>query len=253
MRPESLAVKVAKKGIAEITAMTVADAHAHFAGMKLEGSQKTIAEGVLREIVGRLGFLLNVGLNYLTLDRAGPTLSGGEAQRIRLASQLGSELSGVMYVLDEPSIGLHQRDNQRLIETLKRLRDLGNTVLVVEHDEDTIRAADFVVDFGPGAGHLGGQVVCAGTPEQLEKSKKSITGAYLSGRRTIDVPRERREAKGEIWVEGAAEHNLKSIDVRFPLGQLVAVTGVSGAGKSSLVNGILLPALSRSYMVRVFG
>jgi excinuclease ABC subunit A len=246
LRPESLAVRVAERGVANVTAMTVADAHRHFAALPLAGSHKTIAEGVLREIVGRLTFLLNVGLDYLTLDRAGPTLSGGEAQRIRLASQLGSELSGVMYVLDEPSIGLHQRDNQRLIATLQRLRDLGNSVLVVEHDEETIRAADHVIDFGPGAGHLGGQVIFAGTPEALARDTQSLTGQYLGGQRRIEIPPRRREPKGAVVVEGAAEHNLKDLDVALPLGVLVAVTGVSGAGKSSLINGILLPALSRA-------
>ena len=246
LRPESLAVRVADRGVAEVTSMTVADAHRHFAGMALKGSHKAIAEGVLREIVGRLVFLLNVGLDYLTLDRAGPTLSGGEAQRIRLASQLGSELSGVMYVLDEPSIGLHQRDNQRLIATLQRLRDLGNSVLVVEHDEETIRAADHVIDFGPGAGHLGGQVVFAGTPQALERDRQSLTGQYLGGHRRIEIPTERREPNGAVVVEGASEHNLRDVTVEFPLGVLVAVTGVSGAGKSSLVNGILLPALSKA-------
>ena len=245
LREESLAVQVAGRPISEITAMTVRDAFEHVENLKLTGNRKTIAEGVVREIRARLSFLLNVGLDYLTLDRAGPTLSGGEAQRIRLASQLGSELSGVMYVLDEPSIGLHQRDNQRLIATLQRLRDLGNTVLVVEHDEETIRAADHVVDFGPGAGHLGGKVVFSGTPKQLERSKDSLTGQYLAGKRQIEVPEQRREPRGFIEVLGAAEHNLQDVDVKFPVGVLTAVTGVSGAGKSSLVNGILLPALSR--------
>ena len=244
LRPESLAVRVAARSIAEATALTVQQAAQHFASLSLTGQQKTIAEGALREISSRLSFLLNVGLDYLTLDRSGPTLSGGEAQRIRLASQLGSELSGVMYVLDEPSIGLHQRDNQRLIRTLQHLRDLGNTVLVVEHDEDTIRAADHVVDFGPGAGHLGGKVVFSGTAAEIERCKDSLTGAYLSGRKSIAVPKARRPAKGAIKVLGAAEHNLRGIDVSIPLGGLVAVTGVSGAGKSSLVNGILLPALA---------
>ncbi|WP_433930823.1 excinuclease ABC subunit UvrA [Sorangium cellulosum] len=246
MRPESLAVRVADKGIADVTAMTVRDAFDHFSRLELPGNRQKITEGVRREITSRLSFLLNVGLDYLTLDRSGPTLSGGEAQRIRLASQLGSELSGVMYVLDEPSIGLHQRDNQRLIETLRRLRDLGNTVLVVEHDEETIRAADYVVDFGPGAGHLGGRVMAAGTPEEVERHPDSLTGAYLSGRARIEVPAARRAPRGWLEILGAAEHNLRNIDVRFPLGVLLAVTGVSGAGKSSLVNGILLPALGRA-------
>ncbi|XXX44993.1 excinuclease ABC subunit UvrA [Sorangium sp. So ce119] len=246
MRPESLAVRVADRGIADVTAMTVRDAFDHFSRLELPGNRQKITEGVRREITSRLSFLLNVGLDYLTLDRSGPTLSGGEAQRIRLASQLGSELSGVMYVLDEPSIGLHQRDNQRLIETLRRLRDLGNTVLVVEHDEETIRAADYVVDFGPGAGHLGGRVMAAGTPEEVERHPDSLTGAYLSGRARIEVPAARRAPRGWLEILGASEHNLRSIDVRFPLGVLLAVTGVSGAGKSSLVNGILLPALGRA-------
>ncbi|WP_437278320.1 excinuclease ABC subunit UvrA [Sorangium sp. So ce375] len=246
MRPESLAVRVADKGIADVTAMTVRDAYDHFARLELPGNRQKITEGVRREITSRLSFLLNVGLDYLTLDRSGPTLSGGEAQRIRLASQLGSELSGVMYVLDEPSIGLHQRDNQRLIETLRRLRDLGNTVLVVEHDEETIRAADYVVDFGPGAGHLGGRVMAAGTPEEIARDPESVTGAYLAGRARIEVPAARRAPRGWLEIQGAAEHNLRNIDVRFPLGVLLAVTGVSGAGKSSLVNGILLPALGRA-------
>jgi excinuclease ABC subunit A len=245
LRPESLAVRVAKIGIADVTSMTVAKAGSHFSKLTLTGARKTIAEGVLREIVSRLSFLLDVGLEYLTLDRSGPTLSGGEAQRIRLASQLGSELSGVMYVLDEPSIGLHQRDNQRLIKTLSRLRDLGNSVLVVEHDEETIRSADWVVDFGPGAGEHGGKLVFNGTPAQMLKSKQSLTGAYLAGKKAIEMPEQRRVPAGEFWVRGAQEHNLQNIDVRFPIGCLVAVTGVSGAGKSSLVNGILLPALSR--------
>jgi excinuclease ABC subunit A len=189
--------------------------------------------------------LLNVGLDYLTLDRPGPTLSGGEAQRVRLATQLGSELSGVMYVLDEPSIGLHQRDNRRLIETLERLRDLGNTVLVVEHDEDTIRAADHVIDFGPGAGILGGQVLYSGVPSGLVGARGSITGDYLSGKKKIETPKDRRKGKAQLVIRGAEEHNLKKLDVSIPLGAFVAVTGVSGAGKSSLINGILLPSLER--------
>jgi excinuclease ABC subunit A len=246
LRPESLAVKVAGASIAEVTGRTVREAAAHFSSLPLGKAQALIAAGALREIEARISFLLNVGLDYLTLDRAGPTLSGGEAQRIRLASQLGSELSGVMYVLDEPSIGLHQRDNQRLIDTLRRLRDLGNTVLVVEHDEDTIRAADYVVDFGPGAGHMGGKVIAQGTPAELERDPRSVTGAYLSGTRRIEVPRARRASKGALTIHGAAEHNLKDVTARFPLGVFTAVTGVSGAGKSSLINGILLPALGRA-------
>ncbi|MEZ4296280.1 MAG: excinuclease ABC subunit UvrA, partial [Polyangiaceae bacterium] len=246
LRPETLAVKIAKKSIACVTSMTVKEASAHFHALALPKAAAAIAAGVLREIDARLVFLLNVGLDYLTLDRSGPTLSGGEAQRIRLASQLGSELSGVMYVLDEPSIGLHPRDNERLLGTLRHLRDLGNTVVVVEHDEETIRAADHVVDFGPGAGHLGGKVLYSGPPEGILTAENSLTGAYLSGRARIDIPRARRTPKGTLTVHGAREHNLKDIDVRFPLGVLTAVTGVSGAGKSSLVNGILLPALARA-------
>jgi len=246
LRPETLSVRVGKKSIAEVTGMTVRAALAHFEALELPGNRQKITEGVRREIQSRLGFLMNVGLDYLTLDRGGPTLSGGEAQRIRLASQLGSELSGVMYVLDEPSIGLHQRDNERLIATLRRLRDLGNSVVVVEHDEDTIRAADHVIDFGPGAGHLGGKVIAAGRPDEIASHPESLTGAYLSGRIRIEPPAGRRAPRGWIEVLGAAEHNLKNIDVRFPLGVLAAVTGVSGAGKSSLVNGILLPALARA-------
>jgi len=245
LRPESRAVVVAGVGIAEATGMTVSQASAHFAKITLNASSRAIAEGALREILGRLKFLLDVGLDYLTLDRSAATLSGGEAQRIRLASQLGSELSGVMYVLDEPSIGLHARDNGRLIETLRRLRDLGNSVIVVEHDEETIRASDYVVDFGPGAGHLGGKVTFAGTPDALEASD-SLTGQYLSGKRRIETPQTRREPRAWITVKKAREHNLRGIDVRIPLGVLTAVTGVSGAGKSSLVNGIVLPALARA-------
>jgi len=246
LRAETLAVRVGDAGIAEVTSLTVARAHAHVRDLALRPNERRIAEGAVREIERRLSFLLNVGLDYLTLDRAGPTLSGGEAQRVRLATQLGSELSGVMYVLDEPSIGLHQRDNRRLIETLERLRDLGNTVVVVEHDEDTIRAADHVVDFGPGAGQLGGKVLYSGPPAGIEASKESITGQYLSGKKRIEVPEARRAAKGQLTIRAATEHNLKNVDVSLPLGCLVAITGVSGAGKSSLINGILLPALERS-------
>jgi excinuclease ABC subunit A len=246
LRPESMAVFIAGKTIDEVTSMNVADALAHVRALELEGGRARITEGVKREIDARLGFLTNVGLDYLTLDRSGPTLSGGEAQRIRLASQLGSELSGVMYVLDEPSIGLHQRDNEMLIATLRRLRDLGNTVVVVEHDEETIRSADHVVDFGPGAGHEGGRVLFDGAPEALMNEKGNLTGDYLSGRRSIEIPEARRKSSAHITIRGAREHNLKNIDVKLPLGVLTAVTGVSGAGKSSLINGILLPALGRS-------
>lgn len=200
----------------------------------------------MKEIKDRLSFLRNVGLDYLTLSRASGTLSGGEAQRIRLATQIGSNLSGVLYILDEPSIGLHQRDNDRLIESLKKMRDLGNTLIVVEHDEDTMRAADYLIDVGPGAGDQGGEIVAAGTPKQVEKNPKSLTGQYLSGKREIAVPKERRKGNGKkIKVTGAAENNLKSIDAEFPLGKFVAVTGVSGSGKSTLVNQILKKALAQ--------
>src|SRR5437899_3027169 len=241
LKPEALAVKIAGKHISEVVALSIAEAGIWFSAItaELTPSQREIAQRILKEINERLGFLKNVGLEYLTLSRASGTLSGGESQRIRLASQIGSGLTGVMYVLDEPSIGLHQRDNQRLIATLRRLRDLGNTVVVVEHDEETIRAADHVVDFGPGAGHLGGGVIFSGTPDELAADHKSITGGYISGRLAIPTPKSRRSASGHLVVKGAAEHNLRSIDVRFPLGVLTAITGVSGAGKSSLVNGIL--------------
>jgi excinuclease ABC subunit A len=245
LRPEARAVLFGGKNIVDVTGMTVAAAGQFFAALQLQGARAVIAAEVLKEVKTRLGFLLNVGLDYLTLSRSAATLSGGEAQRIRLASQLGSELSGVMYVLDEPSIGLHQRDNLRLIETLRRLRDLGNSVLVVEHDAETIEAADYVIDFGPGAGRLGGKVVAAGTPAEVKAHPKSPTGKFLSGREQIVVPPVRRTPKGFITVRGAREHNLKNVDVAFPLGVLVAITGVSGAGKSSLVNGILHPGLRR--------
>jgi len=245
LRKESLSVLLEKRSLSEINAMPVALAASHITGLKLSANDAKIAEGVLREIGARLKFLLDVGLEYLTLDRPGPTLSGGEAQRIRLASQLGSELSGVTYVLDEPSIGLHPRDNKRLLATLVGLRDLGNSVIVVEHDEETIRAADHLVDFGPGAGRLGGHALYSGPPAGVMKAKGSLTGDYLSGRKTIAAPRVRRKSTSALTVKGARMHNLRGIDVKIPLGCLVAVTGVSGAGKSSLVNGILLPALTQ--------
>ncbi len=244
LRPESRAVCVGGTSIVEVARMSVAAAARHFQELGLAGNDALVATEITKEINARLGFLQAVGLDYLTLDRGGPTLSGGEAQRIRLASQLGSELSGVMYVLDEPSIGLHQRDNLRLIETLKRLRDNGNTVIVVEHDAETIESADHVVDFGPGAGALGGEVVFSGPPARLKRSR-SLTGRYLSGAVRIPVPERRRSARGQVRIHGVRENNLKEIDVRFPLGTLTAVTGVSGAGKSSLVVGILHPALQR--------
>jgi excinuclease ABC subunit A len=243
--PQSRAVFVGDKSIADVGAMTVAEAAAFFRGLQLTGAQAQIAVEILKEINARMGFLLDVGLDYLTLERASATLSGGEAQRIRLAAQLGSELSGVMYVLDEPSIGLHQRDNLRLIATLRRLRDLGNSVLVVEHDAETIESADWVLDFGPGAGREGGRIVSQGTPDDLRRDPRSPTGRYLAGRERIEIPDERRRPSGWIEIRGARENNLKNIDVKFPLGVLCCVTGVSGAGKSSLINHILHPALRK--------
>jgi len=248
LRPESRAVVLSGKSLVDVTAMTVAGASQHFSTLGLKGARAQIATEILKEVNARLGFLLDVGLEYLTLDRAAATLSGGEAQRIRLASQLGSELSGVMYVLDEPSIGLHQRDNLRLISTLRRLRDLGNSVIVVEHDAETIESADHVIDFGPGAGRMGGRVVSEGSPEELKADPRSLTGKFLAGTERIEVPTTRRSPQEFLTVKGAREHNLKNIDVAFPLGVLVAVTGVSGAGKSSLINGILQPALRRKLL-----
>ena len=246
LRPESLAVELGGRSIADVGRLSVRDAAAHLRALELDAAGRKVAGPALVEVLSRLGFLLDVGLDYVSLERKGPTLSGGEAQRIRLASQLGCELSGVMYVLDEPSIGLHPRDNARLIRTLHRLRDLGNSVLVVEHDEETLRAADRVVDFGPGAGHLGGRVVAEGTAEELESNPASLTGGYLSGRLAIEVPATRRESKEALVVAGARENNLKGVTARFPLGAMTCVTGVSGAGKSSLVGQILLPALARA-------
>jgi excinuclease ABC subunit A len=245
LRPESRAVFFADKAITDIGRMTVGEAAGFFRSLELDGAKAIIAAEVLKEVNARLGFLVDVGLEYLTLDRSANTLSGGEAQRIRLASQLGSELSGVMYVLDEPSIGLHQRDNLRLIATLRRLRDLGNTVLVVEHDAETIEAADHVLDFGPGAGRAGGRIVAAGPPAQLRDDPASPTGRFLVGSDRIEVPDTRRAPSGWIEVRGARENNLRNVDAAFPLGVLCAVTGVSGAGKSSLINHILHPALRR--------
>ncbi len=245
LKQESAAVRVAGHTLIEVSAMTVDEAHAFFGSIKLKGADLKIATEILKEIRSRLDFLAAVGLGYLSLDRAGPSLSGGESQRIRLASQVGSDLTGVIYILDEPSIGLHSRDNARLLETLERMRDIGNTVVVVEHDEETIRAADHVVDFGIGAGIAGGHVVHAGTPESLERNKTSLTGAYLSGRREIAIPPVRRVSKGSLKIQGAQENNLRDIDVEIPLGILTAVTGVSGAGKSTLVNDILYPAAAR--------
>ena len=247
LKPVSLAVTVDSKSIAALCAQPIGELAKNLLNLDLSERDMQIARLILKEVNARLGFLLDVGLDYLTLDRASATLAGGEAQRIRLATQIGSGLVGVLYVLDEPSIGLHQRDNHRLLETLLRLRDLGNTLIVVEHDEDTIRAADWVVDIGPGAGEHGGHVVVAGPVEDLLASEDSLTGAYLSGRREIPVPKVRRTPvkSRELVVKGAAEHNLKNVDVTFPLGCFIAVTGVSGSGKSTLVNDILYRALAR--------
>ncbi|MGA8891880.1 MAG: excinuclease ABC subunit UvrA [Anaeromyxobacteraceae bacterium] len=246
LRAESRAVRIRGVGIVELSRMTIQQTLAWLDGLALRGAEARIAEELLKEIRNRLRFLVDVGLSYLTLDRPGPSLSGGESQRIRLASQMGSELTGVIYILDEPSIGLHQRDNGKLLATLKRLRDIGNSVIVVEHDEETMESADWIVDFGPGAGEHGGRVVSAGTPAQVMADPASLTGAYLSGRAEIQVPERRRPVeKARITVAGATENNLKDVTVSFPLGCFVAVTGVSGAGKSTLVNGILQPALTR--------
>ena len=245
LKKTSLAVTVADKNIAEVTAMSVRKLYDFLQDLKLTRQQELIGAQILKEIRARIGFLVDVGLDYLTLARATGTLSGGEAQRIRLATQIGSGLVGVAYILDEPSIGLHQRDNDKLLATLKRLRDLGNTLIVVEHDEDTMFAADYIVDIGPGAGEHGGQLVAAGTAEEIMACPESITGAYLSGRRKIPVPETRRTPTGWLTIKGAAENNLKNIEVRFPLGVMTCVTGVSGSGKSSLVNEILYKTLAR--------
>ncbi|MDD7147939.1 MAG: excinuclease ABC subunit UvrA [Lachnospiraceae bacterium] len=245
LKKESLAVTVCDKNIYEITSLSIRKLQQFLETMELTDQQKLIGQQVLKEIRARVGFLVDVGLEYLSLSRATATLSGGEAQRIRLATQIGSGLVGVCYILDEPSIGLHQRDNDKLLRTLKNLRDLGNTLIVVEHDEDTMREADYVVDIGPGAGEHGGRVVAAGTAEEIMKVPESITGQYLSGIRKIPVPDVRREPTGWLTVHGAAENNLKNIDVRIPLGVITCVTGVSGSGKSSLVNEILYKALAK--------
>ena len=249
LKPETLAVKVGGKNIYEVTRLTIAECQEFFNSLELTSREKIIAQQILKEINARLGFLLNVGLDYLTLDRAAGTLSGGEAQRIRLATQIGSGLVGVLYILDEPSIGLHQRDNNRLLDTLKHLRDVGNTLLVVEHDEDTMYTADHIIDIGPRAGEHGGRVVAQGKVEDIKGCPESITGQYLSGVQYIPIPASRRPADGN-WLEvvGAKENNLKNITVGFPLGLFTAVTGVSGSGKSTLVNEILYKGLaSRVY------
>jgi excinuclease ABC subunit A len=244
LRPETLAVKVGGISIAEYTQMSARAAAAWIGALELTETERAIARLIVREISERLAFLENVGIGYLSLDRSARSLSGGEAQRIRLATQIGSSLVGVMYVLDEPSIGLHQRDNEKLIGTLDRLRDLGNTVIVVEHDEGTMRAADHLVDLGPGAGEHGGHVIAAGTPEEVAKDAASLTGQYLAGKRQIEVPAQRREPRGALVVRGAREHNLKGIDVAIPLGVFCCVTGVSGSGKSTLVNETLHHAVA---------
>ena len=252
LKPEVLAITVGDKNINEVTQLTIKEALDFFSHLQLTDREQVIGAQILKEINARLGFLNNVGLDYLTMNRSAGTLSGGEAQRIRLATQIGSGLVGVLYILDEPSIGLHQRDNDRLIDTLKGLRDLGNTLLVVEHDEDTMRAADYLVDIGPGAGEHGGQVVAAGTVDEVMQVKDSITGQYLSGRKFIALPDERRKpGKNCIEIRGAKENNLQNINVKFPIGLFTVVTGVSGSGKSTLINEILYKGLAnqlyRSY------
>lgn len=248
LKPEVLAITIQDQSIADVTSLSVESALDYFSKLQLSATEAKIAQQILKEIHERLHFLNDVGLNYLTLDRAANTLAGGEAQRIRLATQIGSSLMGVLYILDEPSIGLHQRDNDRLIATLKKLRDLGNTVIVVEHDEDTIRASDYVVDIGPLAGEHGGEVVAVGSPEVIAKSNKSLTGQYLAGKKQIKVPSKRRRLTGKsLKIVGASENNLRDIDVEIPLGIMTVVTGVSGSGKSSLINDILAKKLSMEY------
>ncbi|WP_430600199.1 UvrABC system protein A [Enterococcus sp. DIV0008] len=246
LNPQALCVQVNGKHIGEMSEMAINNALNFVEELKLTEQEQMIARPIVKEVDDRLSFLKNVGLDYLTLSRASGTLSGGEAQRIRLATQIGSNLSGVLYILDEPSIGLHQRDNDRLLDSLRKMRDLGNTLIVVEHDEDTMRAADYLIDVGPGAGHAGGEIVAAGTPDEVAANASSLTGQYLSGKRQIPTPAERRKGNGEkIRVTGASENNLKNISVDFPLGKFVAVTGVSGSGKSTLVNEILKKALAQ--------
>lgn len=246
LNPQALSVKINGTHIGEMSELSIHQTVQLIEGLELSEQEKMIAKPITKEIQDRLSFLQNVGLDYLTLSRASGSLSGGEAQRIRLATQIGSNLSGVLYILDEPSIGLHQRDNDRLLESLRKMRDLGNTLIVVEHDEDTMRAADYLIDIGPGAGHAGGEIVACGTPQEVIDNPDSLTGQYLSGKRVIPVPKERRQGNGqEITISGATENNLKNIDVSFPLGKFIAVTGVSGSGKSTLVNDILKKALAQ--------
>src|SRR4051794_17373784 len=244
LRPESRAVLVQGMAIHDYTHLSARRALAWIEGLDLSEQDRRIARLILREIEERLRFLDNVGVGYLSMERAAATLSGGEAQRIRLATQIGSSLVGVLYILDEPSIGLHQRDNQRLIATLERLRDIGNTVLVVEHDEGTMRAADHLIDMGPGAGEHGGRVVAEGTAADVEAVEESLTGQFLSGRRRIEVPARRRTPSGYVTIKGASQHNLKDVDVKVPLGVFCCVTGVSGSGKSTLVNDVLYKAVA---------
>ncbi len=252
LKPEALAVTVSGSSINQVTALSVRGASDWVDNLELSETERLIAVRVLREIRERLSFLDDVGVGYLSLDRAAATLSGGEAQRIRLATQIGSSLVGVLYILDEPSIGLHQRDNRRLIETLTRLRDLGNTVVIVEHDEDTMRASDWLIDMGLGAGEHGGRVIAEGTPEEVERNRESVTAAFLSGRRRIAIPTRRPPADQWLRVRGACQHNLRDIDVEVPVGRFVAVTGVSGSGKSTLVNEVILRALqNRLHRARV--
>ena len=246
LREESRAVLISKLPIHLLCGKTILEVQTFLKTLKLSTADRAIARDLVKEIDSRLTFLLSVGLGYLTLDRPGPSLSGGESQRIRLASQIGSELTGVLYILDEPSIGLHQRDNKRLLSTLRRLRDFGNTVIVVEHDAETIETSDYIVDFGPGAGIEGGEITFSGTPKAIKRSRRSITGQYLSGRKVIETPSTRRSGSGKtLKVTGAKHNNLKNITVSFPLETMIAVTGVSGAGKSSLINGVLFPAVRR--------
>jgi len=246
LRKETLGVKINDKNIGHVSSMSIQELSEFFANVELTKMERDIADQILKEVQQRLSFLVNVGLSYLTLDRSAATLSGGEAQRIRLATQIGSQLMGVLYILDEPSIGLHPRDNNRLLNTLKSLRDIGNSILVVEHDQETIEAADYVIDLGPGAGKYGGEITFAGTPKQLLKSKKSLTGKYISGKKKIQIPKIRRNGNSKLLsLKGATGNNLKSIDVGFPLGRFIAVTGVSGSGKSTLVNETLFPVLAK--------
>ena len=247
LNDQALSVKVGEKNIAEFSILSIGDTLDYVKSLVLSENNEMIAKPILKEIKDRLAFLKNVGLDYLTLSRSSGTLSGGESQRIRLATQIGSNLSGVLYILDEPSIGLHQRDNDRLIESLQKMRDLGNTLIVVEHDEDTMMAADWLIDVGPGAGDLGGEIIASGTPKQVMKNKKSLTGQYLSGKRAIPVPEKRRaiDKKKMVKITGASENNLQNLDAEFPMGVMTAVTGVSGSGKSTLVNSILKKSLAQ--------